>query len=161
MSLPNLSGSNIQDTFQRVLHTDGASIFDGTGSTVLSGTELTSLQAIGSSNISATEWAEIAKIGSADISTNEWSYVATMQPVSTTSTPTFQNVMVLQEDTPGFANATQLCGMGFAEPGNEFSDITFHYGADSAAGIAQRLTKDGDISGSGDLIGLAVKGGTF
>ena len=34
MALPNLSGSNIQDTFQRVLHTDGAEYFDGTGSVV-------------------------------------------------------------------------------------------------------------------------------
>jgi hypothetical protein len=32
MSLPNLSGSNIQDTYQRVLHTDGTNIYDGTGS---------------------------------------------------------------------------------------------------------------------------------
>lgn len=34
MGLPNLSGSNIQETYQRVLHTDGASIYDGTGSTL-------------------------------------------------------------------------------------------------------------------------------
>jgi len=32
MALPNLSGSNIQDTFQRVLHTDGDVVYDGTGS---------------------------------------------------------------------------------------------------------------------------------
>lgn len=32
MALPNLSGSNIQDTFQRVIHTDGTNVFDGTGS---------------------------------------------------------------------------------------------------------------------------------
>ena len=32
MALPNLSGSNIQDTFQRVLQTDGSTIYDGTGS---------------------------------------------------------------------------------------------------------------------------------
>tara|TARA_R100000005_G_scaffold64998_2_gene33870 strand:- start:2493 stop:3698 length:1206 start_codon:yes stop_codon:yes gene_type:complete len=32
MALPNLSGSNIQDTFQRVIHTDGVSLTDGTGS---------------------------------------------------------------------------------------------------------------------------------
>jgi len=32
MGLPNLSGSNIQDTFQRVLHTDGNLVHDGTGS---------------------------------------------------------------------------------------------------------------------------------
>ena len=34
MALPNLSGSNIQDTFQRVIHTDGTNVFDGTGSTM-------------------------------------------------------------------------------------------------------------------------------
>jgi len=32
MALPNLSGSNIQDTYQRVLHTDGSTLYDGTGS---------------------------------------------------------------------------------------------------------------------------------
>jgi len=32
MGLPNLSGSNIQDTYQRVLHTDGNLVHDGTGS---------------------------------------------------------------------------------------------------------------------------------
>ena len=32
MALPNLSGSNIQETYQRVLHTDGTNIYDGTGS---------------------------------------------------------------------------------------------------------------------------------
>lgn len=31
-NLPNLSGSNIQDTYQRVLHTDGTLIYNGTGS---------------------------------------------------------------------------------------------------------------------------------
>lgn len=36
MALPNLSGSNIQDTFQRVLHTNGSKLFNGTGSIVSS-----------------------------------------------------------------------------------------------------------------------------
>lgn len=36
MALPNLSGSNIQDTFQRVLQTDGTILYDGTGSVVSS-----------------------------------------------------------------------------------------------------------------------------
>jgi len=36
MGLPNLSGSNIQDTYQRVLHTDGLTLFNGTGSSVSS-----------------------------------------------------------------------------------------------------------------------------
>jgi len=33
-NLPNLSGSNIQDTYQRVLHTDGTLIYNGTGSVI-------------------------------------------------------------------------------------------------------------------------------
>jgi len=34
MPLPNLSGSNIQDTYQRVLHTNGTDFYDGTGSVI-------------------------------------------------------------------------------------------------------------------------------
>lgn len=34
MALPNLSGSNIEDTYQRVLHTDGTYIYNGTGSLI-------------------------------------------------------------------------------------------------------------------------------
>tara|TARA_B100001113_G_C21099510_1_gene618115 strand:- start:535 stop:954 length:420 start_codon:yes stop_codon:yes gene_type:complete len=32
MALPNLEGQNIQDTYQRVVQTDGTKVFDGTGS---------------------------------------------------------------------------------------------------------------------------------
>lgn len=32
MALPDLTGFNIEDTYQRVLHTDGVSVYDGTGS---------------------------------------------------------------------------------------------------------------------------------
>ena len=32
MALPDLTGQNIQDTYQRVIHTDGTSTYDGTGS---------------------------------------------------------------------------------------------------------------------------------
>jgi len=34
MPLPSLSGSNIQDTYQRVLHTNGTDFYDGTGSVI-------------------------------------------------------------------------------------------------------------------------------
>ena len=158
MALPNLSGSNIQDTFQRVLHTDGASIFDGTGSFVLTANELTSLQAIGSANISYTEWVEIAKIGSADISSTEWGYVAQMQNVSVGSTPTFLAVRTSTEEGPGFGNDTGRCGIGFALQGDVNSDINFIY---NTSDIKQKFKSNGDISGSGELVGLAVKGGTF
>ena len=32
MALPNLTGLNIQDTYQRVVQTDGTKVYDGTGS---------------------------------------------------------------------------------------------------------------------------------
>ena len=48
MALPNLSGSNIQDTYQRVLQTDNGTLRDGTGSLVT----LTNITASG--NISAS-----------------------------------------------------------------------------------------------------------
>ena len=32
MALPNLENQNIQDTYQRVIQTDGTSTYDGTGS---------------------------------------------------------------------------------------------------------------------------------
>lgn len=70
MALPNLSGSNINDTYQRVLHTDGTSIFDGTGSVIFSASNLTSIQTMNNNTI--TE--------------NDWGYVETMdQHVNTTA----------------------------------------------------------------------------
>ena len=32
MALPNLKDQNIQDTYQRVVQTDGTKVYDGTGS---------------------------------------------------------------------------------------------------------------------------------
>jgi hypothetical protein len=77
MALPNLSGSNIQDTYQRVLHTDGTSIFDGTGSVILASTELSSLQTMNNNTISEADWG----------------YVETMnQHVATGSSVKFTNI---------------------------------------------------------------------
>tara|TARA_R110002167_G_scaffold12365_3_gene52527 strand:+ start:537 stop:1640 length:1104 start_codon:yes stop_codon:yes gene_type:complete len=77
MALPDLSGSNIQDTFQRVLHTDGTSIFDGTGSIVLSSSNLTSLQTMNNNTISE----------------GDWGYVETMdQHVNTTASVQLANI---------------------------------------------------------------------
>lgn len=69
MALPDLSGSNIQDTYQRVLHTDGTIIYDGTGSVVLDATELLELQSLGSNNVNWTYLATINQsMGTADTS---------------------------------------------------------------------------------------------
>tara|TARA_B100000214_G_scaffold284421_1_gene213964 strand:+ start:119 stop:316 length:198 start_codon:yes stop_codon:yes gene_type:complete len=48
MALPDLTGQNIQDTYQRVLQTDNGTLRDGTGSLVT----LTNITASG--NISAS-----------------------------------------------------------------------------------------------------------
>ena len=87
--MADFTNNNIQDTYQRVLQLDSDQIQDGTGSVVLSSTELSSIQAIGTPAIAASEWTQIKNIGSAQISAGEWGYVATMQNVSTTASPTF------------------------------------------------------------------------
>ena len=76
MALPNLSGSNVQDTFQRVVHTDGTILYDGTGSVVLDATELAELQSLGSNDVS---WTALATVN---------------QYLSTTADPTFGSLTV-------------------------------------------------------------------
>ena len=156
----NLSGSNIQDTYQRVLHTNGASITDGTGSEVLSAAELTSLQTIGSANITSTEWLEIAKIGSADISEAEWGYVAGMQEIRSTSTVEFSGITLNSvypiTSAPSLANSSGRAGFAFETAGNT-TDINI---------VQDRLVvgafkANGDISCSGNLIFDTIDGGTF
>ena len=90
--MADLTGQNIQDTYQRIIQIDNGSLQDGVGNIILDSDELETLQTIGSANITSTEWLEIAKIGSADISADEWGYVASMQDVSTTSTPSFESL---------------------------------------------------------------------
>ena len=97
--MADLTGQNIQDTYQKIIQIDNGSLQDGVGNVILDSDELTSLQVMGSANITSTEWLEIAKIGSADISTDEWGFVASMQGVSTTSTPLFKR-LTLTEISP-------------------------------------------------------------
>jgi len=60
MALPDLSGSLIQETYQRVLHIgDDGVIYNGTGSQVLDATELLELQTLGSNNVA---WPSLASI---------------------------------------------------------------------------------------------------
>ena len=87
--MADFTNNNIQDTYQRVLQLDSDQIQDGTGSVVLSSTELSSIQAIGTPAINSFEWTQIKNIGPSQISAAEWEYVASMQNVSTTSNPNF------------------------------------------------------------------------
>jgi hypothetical protein len=92
--MADLTGQNIQDTYQKIIQIDNGSLQDGVGNVILDSDELTSLQVMGSANITSTEWLEIAKIGSADISATEWGYVASMQDVNPSSSPTFDNLEI-------------------------------------------------------------------
>ena len=101
--MADLTGQNIQDTYQKIIQIDNGSLQDGVGNVILDSDELTSLQVMGSANITSTEWLEIAKIGSADISADEWGYVASMQDVSITSEPLFVTLQLnsLNDDNIG------------------------------------------------------------
>jgi hypothetical protein len=144
MALPDLSGSNIQDTYQRVLHTDGTSITDGTGSEVLSATELTSLQTI----------------GSAIIPSAKWDYVSVMQDVKQTAFVQFNAVQIRSTFTgslvPSISSPSGRVGFAFQDNSNS-TDINI---------IQDRLIvgafkANGDISCSGNLIFDKIDGGTF
>ena len=75
----DLTGKKIQESYTRVLHTDGNKIYDGTGSVVLESTELNSLQTMNNNTVSNADWA----------------YVASMdQDVNQSANPIFQSVRV-------------------------------------------------------------------
>ena len=151
--LPNLSGSLIQDTYQRVLHTDGNAIYNGIGQEVLSAAELTTLQTIGSANISSTEWLEVANIGAANISSQEWGYVASMQDVGTTSSPSFQAIYLPSSPSaePAIRNPSGRVGFSFSDTSNT-SPINVIIGSTPIAQFSgSHLSVVGNISASGDL----------
>ena len=50
MALPDLTGLNIQDSYKRVLHTDGTIIYDGTGSIFTPATASHALFAVSASH---------------------------------------------------------------------------------------------------------------
>ena len=164
MALPDLSGSNIQDTYQRVLHTDGTSITDGTGSEVLSAAELTTLQTIGSANIDSTEWLEIANIGNAEITSQQWQYLGAMnQGVATSQFPHFQGIRastitgnVDGEKQPSYASPSGRSGFGFTGLGNSTPIHVIHGNV-----VTTTFDTEGNISCSGNLLFDTIDGGTF
>ena len=85
--MADLTGQNIQDTYQKIIQFDNGSLQDGTGSVILDSDELETLQTIGSAGITSTEWLEVANIGSADISATEWGYVGNMNQNTVLANP--------------------------------------------------------------------------
>ncbi len=156
--MADFTDQNIQDTYPRVVQIDSGQLQDGTGSVILSTTELTSIQAIGDSNpITATEWAELKNIGSADISATEWGYVATMQNVSTTSTPLFSRLNLngaggLLDPVLGFIGETGSVSnphIGYTRGGSMF----FHEIGNPSNLAITFINQNGELAATIDNVG--------
>ena len=143
MALPNLSGSLIQDTFQRVVHTDGAILYDGTGSVVLDATELAELQTLGANNV-------------------QWNYLSTIeQRMETSAKVRFAQITASVGITSSVITANR-----FDINGNKFAALQspniFDIGQTGQASLnLTNITASGNISASGDLFFNSISGGTF
>ena len=186
MALPNLSGSNIQDTFQRVLHTDGNLVHDGTGSLLPI--------AFGSGNISSS-----GNVYAADYFDDGVNINTIYQPALTfgiAETNVFRASASVADNDFLRVNGTVIEGLSAAQVGAVVAagviaeigdgDLTiamvdelqaFHSDTQTAlAGKAPKtnatftgsyfnvqpsITASGDISASGDLYFNKIDGGTF
>ena len=127
-NLPNLSGSNISDTYTRVLHTDGSKIYDGTGSVVLGSVELSSLQTMNNNTISNADW----------------TYVASMdQHVNQGAAPIFDSVRV-SNNYDFKVGEDNIEGMGYSG-----GKIQFANAINAAVNIDSPYYKSGDSNALG------------
>ena len=150
--MADLTGQNIQDTYQKIIQFDNGSLQDGTGSVILDSDELTALQTIGSAGITSTEWLEVANIGSANITPTIWGYVGSMQDVSTTSSPTFATINTGQGDNELYGmdqNVTTDSAVTFTNltldsgpPIGGWGSLTLPAGATAAAPHLQTYARD-------------------
>lgn len=174
MALPNLSGSNIQDTFQRVLHTDGQSIFDGTGSTILSSTDLSSLQTMNNNTISNADWGYVetmdqhvnktASVTYGAVSSS--GYVSASAVVASSDIKALGNIYssqiyylsgeVVLFDYGGIGSLEQVVGTSDKKISLMGSSIEFG----NALNI-RHVTASGNISASGEIQFNNIKGGSF
>ena len=139
MALPDLTGQNIQDTYQRVLQVgDDGTVYNGTGSIVptlkmTASFALTEVNietsssyaqtasvatsiANGVHSLTSAEVNQLKNINSKTISNDQWGYVGNMnQNVRNNDTPTFLQVKPSSQraDTPAilFSAATGISGM--------------------------------------------------
>jgi len=171
MALPNLSGSNIEDTYQRVLHTDGTQVFDGTGSS--KPLRFTS----GGVSIDSNLYLEGGVTSETIISAKTGSFLAlTMRNTAlasseydASSTLTYTGLrnivrafgMNPNEDSvahKGFGN-----NVGFIE---NFASTTGTFGTGTTTigdsiHTTGNITASGNISCSGNLLFDTIDGGTF
>tara|TARA_B110000503_G_scaffold74043_1_gene114355 strand:+ start:135 stop:581 length:447 start_codon:yes stop_codon:yes gene_type:complete len=112
MALPDLTGQNIENTYPRLVQTDGTSYFDGTGSLLSLGGGAQNLESVltqgSSTSIAITSSAEYAISGSGIgsfglVQTTTIKGEGVEVKVGTQSSPSTDNIFLIQiEDTTKF-----------------------------------------------------------
>ena len=155
-NLPNLSGSNIQDTYQRVLHTDGSLIYNGTGS-VISNMPTTASFAITASHALeavveitkevSSSYAETASMASDSF--NVQGDITASGNISA-SEEIYANEFIVQDKGGlGSPDGTTLALDG----GGQFSVLQYgREGTIRPHNFYGNITASGEISASGDII---------
>jgi len=179
-NLPDLSGSKIQETFQRVLHTDGASIFDGTGSTILASTELSSLQTMNNNTILNADWGYVESMNqdvgtgadvnftsitaSANITTSGDMYCDSIHTTGTTvyvgGTPI--NKVLMDNVRRGFDDTNDSAAdEGYGSDVARIAKINTDEVTTARVVSSGNISAAGNISASGNIYFNTITGGTF
>ena len=159
MALPDLTGQNIQDTYQRVLQTDGGVIRDGTGSLLISA----SFQHISASTLEVD--ANTIKIGGTPFNKGDLDNLK--QGKSITTTTINQDIayeqyikpeaIISDTDNTTYTKYTVAARIGTFVSGTLFHDLNLS-GSNNYAIIGDGNT---DIQLKGNINEATLDGGTF
>jgi len=159
MALPDLTGQNIQDTYQRVLQTDGGVIRDGTGSLLISA----SFQHISASTLEVD--ANTIRIGGTSFNKGDLDNLK--QGKSITTTTINQDIayeqyikpeaIISDADNSTYTKYTTAARIGTFVSGTLFYDLNLS-GSNNYAKIGDGNT---DIILSGSINKATIDGGTF
>jgi|TARA_R110001583_G_scaffold4575_2_gene26230 hypothetical protein len=144
MALPDLTGQNIENTYQRVLHTNGTNLFNGTGSIV------------NVSNINANaEFNELIVNGTTQF----------FEPVTFTDGVTMQGNLVITGSLSAVGTVTAI---NIVNTTNTTSGLKFNPTSTDVLSnliVTGSITSSGDISSSGTITATSfvgtVDGGSF
>tara|TARA_B100000214_G_C23726770_1_gene516855 strand:+ start:42 stop:557 length:516 start_codon:yes stop_codon:yes gene_type:complete len=164
MALPDLKGQNIQDTYQRVIQTDGTKFYDGTGSLVQIVTDaVTSSMTVATASFAISASVEIThEVSSSHAQTaNSASYVLASnidQPfinitasgeISASGEITAPQYRVQQHQALSYHNNHGV-GVGTSDQKLKFNATNILLDAP--------VTASGHISASGDIVALNING---
>jgi hypothetical protein len=176
MALPDLTGLNIQDTYQRVLQTDGGDLRDGTGSLVTftnitaSGNISASGTLIGS-NLSGTNTGDQSLVHLAVTSSNVTFGAITGSGLNINGTTTFnegsiRNVGIIQADVfAGDVTSDNNIAIDANTIAHKIDDIDKLAIRQSGISLYTSVTASNNISSSGTITAASfvgeVYGGSF